>query len=151
MEIVSARDGYPLAVREFGPPDGDARATVVVLGGTAVPQGAYARFAAHLADAGLRCVTMDYRGVGESRPPGSLKGFDATMSDWALEDARGVLSWARETAKGRPLVVVGHSFGGQALGLLDEAAEADGVVTVAAQLGFYRHWPMGDWLRLGLM
>lgn len=151
MHTVLGRDGYPLSVREFLPEEGVGRASVVVLGGTAVPQRAYARFAAHLAEAGLRAITFDYRGIGDSRPAGSLRGFDATMRDWALEDAGGVLRWTIETSLGRPLIVVGHSFGGQAIGLLDDIAAADGVVTVATQLGWYRHWPMSQWLRLGLM
>ena len=48
----------------------------------------------------------------------SLVGFKATMSDWAALDAAAAVAWMRERYKTLPLNYVGHSFGGQALGLL---------------------------------
>ncbi len=146
--VVHASDGFPLAVRTYSP-EKAARATVILHGATAVPQSYYARFASHLATEGARVVTFDYRGVGGSRPA-SLRGFSATMTDWATRDAVAVVRWAK-ARWGGPRIAIGHSFGGQALGLADEAYDVDGAVFVAAQLGFYGHWPARERARLGLM
>jgi predicted alpha/beta hydrolase len=114
------------------------RATVVVHGATAVPHGYYGAFAEALATRGLRVVTYDYRGVGASRPA-TLRGFDATMTQWAELDARAVQIWA-----GRDASFVGHSFGGQIIGLVDELRAARGAVLVASPLAWYGWWPLAQ-------
>jgi predicted alpha/beta hydrolase len=136
---IPAIDGFSLGARVFEPP-GSARATVIVNGGTAIPQRFYARCAAALAAEGLRVVTYDYRGVGASRPR-SLRGFAATMLDWARLDARGALRWTRARFADRPVSLLAHSFGGQLLGLVDDFHDLPGAVMVGAQLGYVGHWP----------
>jgi predicted alpha/beta hydrolase len=143
---LTTRDDHRISATWFEPM-GEARATVVINGATAVPQSYYLRFAQHLAASSYRVLTYDYRGVGGSRP-NSLRGFRATMTDWALYDARAALEAARDSEL--PLVLVGHSFGGQLLGLLDGARDAKGAVLVGAQLGYYGHWPMPDRWRFAL-
>jgi predicted alpha/beta hydrolase len=132
-ERVEAEDGFPLGVRVFP----GERGTVIIHGATAVPQTYYEKFAAHLAATGLRVITYDYRGVGFSRPA-SLRGFEATMTDWARLDARAV---QRRFADDRT-VIIGHSFGGQILGLIDELADARGAILVGSQLGYVGDWPL---------
>lgn len=136
---LSARDGFALsaAVHE---PDGDARASVVLLGATAVPRSFYDRFAASLARDGFRVLSFDYRGVGASRPD-SLKNFQATMSDWADLDASAALECAKNLAPSLKLFIVGHSFGGHVIGLSDSMTGVDGVVLVGSQLPFWKHFP----------
>ena len=138
---VFAADGYPLAATWFVPERGKARGTVIVHGATATPAAFYRRFARFLASRGLRALTYDYRGIGGSRRA-SLDGVRTAMSDWALLDARAMHAHARTCFPGEPVAVVGHSFGGQLLGLLDEAGDARGAVLVAAQFGYYGHWPL---------
>jgi predicted alpha/beta hydrolase len=72
---------------------------VIIHGATAVPQRYYQRFATFAAQAtGARVITYDYRGVGRSRPvapASSLRGFDASLHDWAALDAPAVHEHAR--------------------------------------------------------
>lgn len=145
--VVEARDGFPLAVRVHVPRE-PARATLLIHSATAVPQSYYARFAEWAAARGVRVVTYDYRGVGGSRPA-SLKELEARMSDWATLDAAAVIEWVKGRWDG-PLVALGHSFGGQLIGLIDEAHEVDGEIFVAAQLGYMGHWPARDKPKLAL-
>lgn len=44
-------------------------------------------------------------------------------------------------ARPLPLLLVGHSFGGNAIGLADGFEAADALLGVAAQSGDWRHWP----------
>lgn len=115
------------------------RAAVLLVGATAVPQRFYARFAAFLASRGLTVLTFDYRGIGQSRR-GALGGHPATMRDWGEHDVTGALARLRAEAPGLPVLALGHSFGGQALGLSDALTEVDGLLTVGAQFGWYGHW-----------
>ncbi|MEZ4224799.1 MAG: alpha/beta fold hydrolase [Polyangiaceae bacterium] len=135
---VAASDGFALGVSRVGRV-GDARGVVVVNCAMAVPQRFYRAYASELAQAGYCVVTYDYRGVGESRPL-PLAGFQATARQWAERDARAVLHHARELARDRPVLTVGHSFGGQLAGIIDEARDVQGALMVGAQLGYVRHF-----------
>lgn len=131
---VIAADGYALAATLYEPPGADT--VVLVNSATAVPRRFYQRFAFYLQQHGWSVLTYDYRGIGGSRPP-SLRGFAATMRDWTFLDMTAAVDWiARELAP-RRLFVVGHSFGGQTFGMVENAARADAMVGVSAQSG---HW-----------
>jgi len=101
-----------------------------------VPRRFYQRFATYLQHHGWHAVIYDYRGIGESKPP-SLRGFTARMRDWALLDMTAMVDWIKSEIAPERLFVVGHSFGGQTVGMLENADCIDAVVGVSAQSG---HW-----------
>jgi len=148
-QTLVAEDGFELSATLFEP-RGGARGMVVINGATAAPASYYANFAEHLAAGGVSVLTYDYRGIGLSRPR-TLRGFSATMTDWATLDVAAALRFAVRRFGAERVVWVGHSFGGQALGLLDAAAEVAGAFLVASQLGYVGHWPLPARLRLGLV
>ncbi|HMR07190.1 MAG TPA: alpha/beta fold hydrolase [Polyangiaceae bacterium] len=133
---IHAADGYSLGARVFGSLT-QARAVVLIHGAMAVPQRYYAAFSNYLARRGFLAISYDYRGVGASRPM-ALSGFEASARDWAELDARAAMGFAQRLAGPRPLFSVGHSFGGQITGLIDEARQVDAAVMVGVQLGYYR-------------
>ena len=146
---ILADDGYALGASLFEP-RAAPRGTVVIHGATAVPKAYYRRIAEHLARSGTRVLTYDYRGVGASRPE-DLRGFGATMSDWARLDARAAMRFARDELPGHRVAIVGHRFGGQMLGLDDAIGDAAGILLVGAQLGWYGDWPALSRPRLWLV
>jgi predicted alpha/beta hydrolase len=131
-----ARDGYPLAATTFLP-SGAPKAAVVLGSATAVPRKIYRGFASYLAERDFAVLTYDYRGIAGSRPH-SLIGFPARMRDWATLDTTAALKFARKTWPGGPLLMVGHSFGGQALGLVPNNADIARALLIAAQAGYWR-------------
>jgi predicted alpha/beta hydrolase len=141
---LHATDGYALGARKYG--EQQAGPYVVLCGATAVKQSYYTRFAAWLSLEGFTVLSFDYRGVGESRPA-RLRGFEATMRDWGERDLEGVLRFAREDGQGRPLFLVGHSVGGQLLGLAESSRHLERVVTVGSQSGYWGHWRGASALR----
>lgn len=134
---IPARDGFELAGTVYRPPGDERGMAVGIHSATAVPRGFYDGFASHLCDRGMTVVTYDYRGIGDSAP-GSLKGFEATATDWVLNDMAGVLDWIHDELRPRRIGHVGHSFGGQTPGLLPNADRIDAMVTVVAQSGYWR-------------
>lgn len=145
---LAAADGRLLAARWFEPPRQPARAVAVVNAATGVPQRFYRHFAAWLAQRGYAVLTYDYRGIGESRQ-GPLQAEPARMRDWALLDMPAALAEAARRREGGPgsalpLLLVGHSFGGNAIGLADGFEAADALLGVAAQSGDWRNWPGRD-------
>jgi len=143
--LVRTEDNVAVPVRVYETAD-HPWAVVLLSPATGAPQLYYSHFAQWLAQWGLRVVTYDYHGVGEARPR-SLRGFSADFGGWA-EDARAVVRFASRTAGRRPLVLVGHGFGGQLLGLVDEMAWAAGLVMVGSTLAHWRHWPGTQRLRV---
>jgi len=140
-----AADGYQLGATLFLP-RGAKRHAVLINSATATPRRIYKGFAGYLARRGCAVLTYDYRGTGDSRQkamvgynqPKSLVGFKATMSDWAALDAAAAVVWMRERYKTLPLNYVGHSFGGQALGLLPNNTEVSRALFIAAQAGYWK-------------
>lgn len=117
------------------------RGTVVIPSAMGVAQNYYGRFAEWLSTQGYRAITFDYRGIGRSAPS-SLRGFEATIFDWA-GDCDAVIDFAKQRRPELPLFWVGHSLGGQLLGLLANRAQIERVMTVAAGNGYWleNSWP----------
>ncbi|HLX15455.1 MAG TPA: alpha/beta fold hydrolase [Bradyrhizobium sp.] len=142
---IPAADGYVLGATLFLP-RGAKRHAVVINSATAVRRKIYKGFGGYLARRGSAVLTYDYRGIGDSRQraligynrPKSLVGFKATMADWAALDSTAAVSWMRERYHALPLHYVGHSFGGQALGLLANNSEVSRALLIAAQAGYWR-------------
>jgi predicted alpha/beta hydrolase len=133
---IAARDGYQLAATVFAPAAAPSRA-VLINSATAVPRKIYRGFASYLAEQGCAVVSYDYRGTGGSRPA-SLRGFKVRMRDWAALDVAGAIDHMRTVWPKLPLAVVGHSFGGQAVGLAPNNREISRALFVAAQAGYWR-------------
>jgi predicted alpha/beta hydrolase len=140
-----AADRYVLGATLFLP-RGAKRHAVLINSATAVPRKIYRGFAGYLARRGFAVLTYDYRGTGDSRQkalvgynqPKSLVDFKASMSDWAELDATAAVAWMRERYHNLPLNYVGHSFGGQALGLLSNNSEISRALLIAAQAGYWK-------------
>jgi predicted alpha/beta hydrolase len=149
-EVIAfpARDGYPLAGDLFLP-EGAPRAAVLIAPAMGVPRGYYARFAAFLAGEGMAALTLDYRGIGGSRR-GALRALPATLVDWGEHDLAGAADLLAARVPGAPLLWVGHSVGGQLLGLLEDVPLA-GALLVAAQSGHWRLWSGGWRARIFLL
>lgn len=139
MHPFRAADGYELAGDLHVAPS--PRAVAVLAGGTGIPRRFYRAFAAYLAEEGYTTLSFDYRGIGGSRPP-SLRGFDATMSDWGRRDIAAALTEARSLAGALPLVYVAHSVGGQLFGLAEGADRVTAAVFVGSSTGTW--WQMGN-------
>ena len=108
----------------------------------------YSRFAEYLFSHGLDVMLFDYRGIGASRA-GSLRGFEATWSDWGALDAQALLRRAQREYPGQPIDVVGHSFGGCAAGLAASGTAIRHLVTVGAQFAHWRDYaPAQRWQML---
>ncbi len=154
---ISATDGYALAATLYLP-RGTKHHAVLINSATAVPRGYYDAFARYLARQGCAVLTYDYRGIGGSRPkppaaggkPPSLRGFDASMTDWAAKDVTGAVTWMRQRYGNLPLLYVGHSFGGQALGLLPNNTEVTRALFVSAQAAYWKLMPSPERYRVYL-
>lgn len=127
---------------------GGVRAIAVVGAATAVPAGYYRHFGDWLARRGYAVLSFDYRGIAASREA-LMPGEDVRLRDWARLDMAAALHAAdrrrRQEADRQQrdlgLLWVGHSLGGNAVGLVPGFADkVDAVLGVAAQVAYLGHW-----------
>lgn len=142
-------DGRLLAATWFEPPRGQpVRAVAVIGSATAVPASYYRHFAQWMAARGYAVLSFDYRGIAASRQA-LQPGEDVRLRDWARVDMAAALHAAdrrrqiEQSRQGREvgLLWVGHSLGGNAIGLVPGFEEkVDAVLGVAAQVAYLGHW-----------
>jgi predicted alpha/beta hydrolase len=143
VHLVAA-DGYRLGAQRFAAQSA-CHARLIVAGATAVPQGFYKRFAQHAAMQGFEVLTLDYRGIGLSRPA-TLRGFEMNYLDWAQLDLAAAVQAMPDD--GLPLFMVGHSYGGHAFGLLPNHQRVARFVTLATGAGWHGWMPRAERLRV---
>lgn len=138
--VFGADDGHPLNLDVFEP-ESDARLTVLALPGIGVPARSFRHLGAWLAERGVRTCALDYRGnAGAPLLPGHGRKVD--LLRWARDAANAFCHLERQY--GTP-AIVGHSFGGQALGLEDDLARAPAIVLAASQFGDIHNWSGRQW------
>jgi len=146
----AAADGFALGGftwRQFLPDS--QRPVVIISAATSVRCRHYSRFAAYLFANGFDVMTYDYRGIGESRSA-SIKGLNASWTDWGALDFEAMLKRAQREFPGQPIDVVGHSFGGCAAGLGESGRVIRRLVTVGAQFAYWRDYaPEHRWRMFG--
>jgi predicted alpha/beta hydrolase len=154
---LKTNDGYTLSAYEYssGEHSQDTnKPIIVVAGATAVPQRFYQRFAHYAVEQGATVITLDYRGVGESAPE-TLVGFDMRYLQWATEDLAAAIAHAQglrlTTNQERPILLIGHSFGGHALGLLPNIEFVDGAYVFGVGSGWHGWMPYLESLKVRLL
>lgn len=138
---IDCADGYQLVARVFEPATGVPTVSAVIAPATGVKAAYYWRYAAFLAQTGMRVVVADYRGIGRSAPAdrAGMRRLRARWHEWGTLDVDAVIGWVRQLPDAPDrLVIVGHSFGGIAAFLAPQALYADRLVLVGAQ---HAHWP----------
>ncbi|MCB9690265.1 MAG: alpha/beta fold hydrolase [Alphaproteobacteria bacterium] len=134
----SAQDGTALFGTLFRPES--PVAALLVSSGTAIPRGFYKGFARRAAERGFVVLTYDYRGIGDSAPA-DLSGCTAVYREWGQLDMPAAIAALQAQAPGLPLVAVGHSTGGQQLGLAHNVGEVTAAAFIAVSTGYWRGMP----------
>ncbi len=142
--ILTTADGAAISAQRY-PATHPVQGRLVIAGATGVPQRFYTRFAQYAQARGLDCLTLDYRGIGRSAPD-QLRGFHVDYLDWARQDLAAAI--AAMPDDGLPLYLVGHSYGGHALGLLPNHQRIARSVLFATGAGWHGWMPPMDRLRV---
>jgi len=143
---VIARDGTSLSATWFiaeSPQD----IVVVVAPATGVNQEYYGEFAEWLASLGFNVYTFDYRGIGKSRPQ-NIRNLLTDMKDWS-KDLDALIGHVASIHPRSQIVVLGHSVGGQLIGMSQLARHVDAIIMVGAQTPYWKLYE-GFWLRVKL-
>ncbi|MGI9355117.1 MAG: alpha/beta hydrolase family protein [Rhizobiaceae bacterium] len=126
---------------------------ILISAAAAVPHTYYANFAKFLVKAGAQgALIYDYRGIAASA--GDHKRWRSLqMKDQALLDFPAAAGFLQERFPDNTLVGLGHSYGGQALGLSGVADGFARYATVATMSGYWRSLdtPWRVWLQTQIL
>lgn len=146
VTLVTA-DNYLISARIYESTDA-VRGQLIVAGATGVGQQFYRRFAEYASQQGFNVLTLDYRGVGQSAPK-QLKGFAMDFADWGQLDLAAAVDFMHR--EDSPLFLVGHSYGGHALGLLPNHAKIKRCYTLGTGSGWHGWMPTVERLKVQFM
>jgi predicted alpha/beta hydrolase len=108
------------------------------------------RFARFLAEQGFDVLCYDYRGIGDSLD-GDIRRQSARMLEWGECDTVAAIDHAAALFPKHRLLLIGHSAGGQLLGLAKNNGKVAAMLAVSAQSGYWMLWPFPQRLVLGAL
>lgn len=116
----------------------------MVIGATGgVTQDFYEPFASYFQKHGFTVISFDYRGMGRSAPK-DLKGYEANMHQWAVQDIDAVILYAKNKFPQQEITYLGHCVGGEIVGLAQASQFINKLVLVNSALSCRKLWPLKE-------
>jgi predicted alpha/beta hydrolase len=135
---IEAQDGWELG-GHFFEPAGSVKEAVLIAPATGVRQHLYFSFAQTLSERGVAVLTFDNRGIGKSRGDRPLSEVTILKQDWGQLDMPAALDRLEDLAPDVPLTLIGHSSGGQLVGLMPNVGKLSRIAQVACSSGHIRN------------
>ncbi len=121
-------------------------AVVVIAPATGVRKEVYFSFASYLQASSVAVLIFDYVGVGLTA---TAANQTRTVSQWIKLDLNAVLDFALNRYAEHRVMLLGHSLGGQFIGVLPNAHRLSKIVMVAVGIGYWKlmGFPQKYWYR----
>jgi len=123
------------------PPKKEGTSTFIINSALGTKQTYYRHFANYLSEKGIRVLTYDYSGIGESAP-NKMKGFKTSLKQWGQSDLTTIIEYVAANFSSQKIILVGQSAGGQVMGLSPSITKVHALVNVACQTAYWKKWPM---------
>lgn len=133
QKIVTS-DGRSISATFYTPDE--TKGAILIAPAMGVSQKYYLAFASWLASKGFLVATFDYFGMGLSRS-GDLRDTHVTITDWAKRDCSAMIEALADRSSGKPFYWLGHSLGGQILGLIPNSEHISKAITIASGSGYW--------------
>ena len=132
--------GHALAATLYVPAQ-PVKQAVLIAPATGIKRGFYRAFAEYLAAQGYGVLTFDFQGIGDSLS-GSLRGNPASLVSWGSNDLPAALDELTRHFPHARYHLIGHSAGGQLIGLMPNAHRLSSLLAVAGSSGRIANMPM---------
>lgn len=126
-------DGKTITATVFKP-KGQVKGAILLGPATGIKRQFYANFASYLAEAGYGVVTFDNRGIGESLNC-KVSDSDASLQCWGEKDMPAAFEHLKAVFPNTQYHLIGHSAGGQLIGLMHNAMDFSSIFNVACSSG----------------
>ena len=130
---ITCVDQFDIAATIYSPKKA-LKGAVLIGPATGIQRQFYANFAAYLADKGYGVFTFDNRGIGDSLV-GSVSESKASLQCWGEKDMPAVLEQMKSTFPNTKYHLIGHSAGGQLVGLMHNAKDFTSIFNFACSSG----------------
>ncbi|GAA6172575.1 alpha/beta fold hydrolase [Colwellia sp. KU-HH00111] len=130
---IICEDHYALAATIYVPSK-NIKAAILIGPATGIKRQFYASFASFLADNGYGVITFDNRGIGDSLV-GNVKASDASLQCWGEKDMPAALEQLKKAFPNTHYHLIGHSAGGQLVGLMHNAMDFTSIFNFACSSG----------------
>ncbi len=132
ITIALSANDY-LAATRFDPPKA-CKGAVMIAPATGIRRHFYTALANHLAASGYGVLTFDNQGIGDSLM-GGIGNCKVSLQDWGYVDMPSVLDQLKSSFPNTKYHLIGHSAGGQLVGLMHNWRGLSSMVTVASSSG----------------
>ena len=122
------------------------KGAIMIAPATGIKRQFYTHFASALAQKGFGVLTFDNRGIGDSLV-GDIARSSADLVQWGEYDMPAVLEQLKTSFPSTSYYLIGHSAGGQLIGLMYNCADLSAVFNVAASSGSLRNITGFFWLK----
>ena len=122
-------------------PKNEVKKAVMLAPATGIKRQFYHNFATHLAENGFGVLTFDNEGIGESLSS-ALAKCDASLISWGRHDMPAVLDALQDEFSDATYHLIGHSAGGQLIGLMPNYSALASVFNVACSSGRIKNMSM---------
>ena len=122
-------------------PKNEVKKAVMLAPATGIKRQFYHNFATHLAENGFGILTFDNEGIGESLSS-ALAKCDASLISWGRHDMPAVLDALQDEFANATYHLIGHSAGGQLIGLMPNYSALASVFNVACSSGRIKNMSM---------
>ncbi len=139
LSIMTERN-RALAATVYRPKD-EVKAAVMIAPATGIKRQFYHNFATYLAASGFGVITFDNEGIGESLSS-NLAKCDASLISWGRHDMPAVLDALQDEFADATYHLIGHSAGGQLIGLMTNYKALTSVFNVACSSGQIKNMDM---------
>ncbi|WP_299066072.1 alpha/beta fold hydrolase [uncultured Polaribacter sp.] len=112
---------------------------LIIASATGVKQKYYQKFAQFVADNGITVLTFDYSGIGHSLTK-PIKELHSDAADWGRKDLESIIRYVKTNYPNFKIVILGHSIGGQIIGLAESSTQVHKIILIAAQSGYWKFW-----------
>ena len=119
---------------------------ILIASALGVPARFYRAYASFMATKGFTVLSFHYRGIGlsgQQADPGLIR-----LAHWGSQDLDTMIGKATKIAGSSPVYLVGHSIGGQLVGLAKRAAQLSAVIFVGASFPYWSRGPLAYRLKL---
>ena len=139
LSIMTERN-RALAATVYRPKD-EVKAALMIAPATGIKRQFYHNFATYLAASGFGVLTFDNEGIGESLSS-DLAKCDASLISWGRHDMPAALDALRDEFADVTYHLIGHSAGGQLIGLMPNYKALTSVFNVACSSGQIKNMDM---------
>jgi predicted alpha/beta hydrolase len=146
---IKTKDGKLISATSFIPDISNGK-NITVAPAAQFTQRNYASFALCFQQWGYHVITFDYRGIGDSAPQ-RLKGYNARLQQWAVQDADAVIRYVKTSFPNQELIYIGHGIGGELVGLAQASQYIHKLVLASCSLSCKRLWSWKGRMRITVM